>query len=109
MAGLDAKLGESFLATLPRLPGIRRKEAEGRDRAMELLRRLGLEEHAKKPAGELPYGLQRSVELGRALDRHPKDMILDEHGAGRTPAGNYPTGTATGERRDGKEERRTDK
>src|SRR3546814_38914 len=85
MAGLDAKLGESFLATLLRLPGIRRKEAEGRDRAMELLRRLGIEEHANTPAGEPPSGPQRTGELARATRSNHKILTPGATATGPTP------------------------
>ena len=93
MSGLDARLGQSFLATVLRTPKVRRLEAEGRVKAMELLERLGIEEHAETPAGELPYGLQRSVELARALASDPKILILDEPAAGLNPSETHALGT----------------
>lgn len=93
MAGSDARLGQSFIATLLRLPKIRRLEAECRDRSLDLMRQLGIEEHADTPTGELPYGLQRSVELARALASEPKVLILDEPAAGLNPSETYQLGT----------------
>ncbi len=93
MSGLDARLGQSFLATLLRTPRVRRLEAEARVKAMSLLERLGISQHAETPAGELPYGLQRSVELARALASDPQILILDEPAAGLNPSETYALGT----------------
>ncbi|QGW25751.1 MULTISPECIES: branched-chain amino acid ABC transporter ATP-binding protein/permease [unclassified Dietzia] len=93
MAGLDATLGQAFVPTLLRLPGIRRLEAEAREKAMGLLEMLGIDEHADTFTGELPYGLQRSVELARAMASDPKILILDEPAAGLNPAETYQLGT----------------
>jgi branched-chain amino acid transport system permease protein len=93
MSGLDARLRQSFLATLLRTPKVRRLEAEARVKAMSLLERLGISEHAETPAGELPYGLQRSVELARALASDPRILILDEPAAGLNPSETYALGT----------------
>ena len=53
-----------------------------REKAMELLRFVGLAEDADKPATELPYGKQRKLEIARAMASEPKLILLDEPAAG---------------------------
>ncbi len=52
---------------------------------MELLERLGLAAHALLPAGSLPYGAQRKLEIARALATSPGFLLLDEPAAGMNP------------------------
>ncbi len=61
---------------------IQREEKAFTDKAMELLRLLNIEEFALKRATSLPYGLQRRVEIARALATNPKIVLLDEPAAG---------------------------
>jgi len=52
--------------------------------AEEVLAFFGLEEHRNRLASELPYGLQRKVEMARALSMRPRLLLLDEPVAGMT-------------------------
>jgi branched-chain amino acid transport system ATP-binding protein len=61
------------------------EERRSRERAMELLRILGLEEQAGEHATSLPYGSQRRLEIARALGTKPKLLLLDEPAAGMNP------------------------
>ncbi|MCX7828577.1 MAG: ABC transporter ATP-binding protein [Thermanaerothrix sp.] len=54
-------------------------------RGMALLERVGLGSLADRPAGTLPYGLQRKLEIARALASSPKLLLLDEPAAGMNP------------------------
>lgn len=56
-----------------------------REAGMAVLQKVGLEEYANVPAGNLPYGVQRKVEIGRALALDPKVILLDEPAAGMNP------------------------
>ena len=53
-------------------------EIEHRERVEEIIEFLELENHRKKVVGNLPYGIQKRVELGRALAGEPKLLLLDE-------------------------------
>lgn len=54
-------------------------------RSLEILRRLNLEEYAYQKAGNLSYGVQRRIEIARALATSPKLLFLDEPAAGMNP------------------------
>ncbi len=65
--------------------GYRNKESEMQERAMDLLKKVGLDHLAYEIASSLPYGQQRKLEIARALATEPKLLLLDEPAAGMNP------------------------
>ena len=68
------------------LPRARREERENREHALEMLKFIGIEEYADRLAKNLPYGVQRRLEIARALGTSPRLLLLDEPAAGFNPA-----------------------
>lgn len=73
----------SLLANLFMTPAVRREEGEAFGAARELLATMGVPESFwSRRAGDLPYGMQRRVEIARALATEPIYLLLDEPAAG---------------------------
>jgi branched-chain amino acid transport system ATP-binding protein len=85
MAGRHLQEKSNLLADLFRLPRSRRANAETRDAAMALLDEVGLAGQAELPAGSLPYGALKRLEIARALATNPRVLLLDEPAAGCNP------------------------
>ncbi len=82
------RLWSSFQRTFAKTFGMSRHELEedaGRQKAMELLRFVGVADRAQELARNLPYGYQRRLEIARALATEPKLLCLDEPAAGFNP------------------------
>ncbi|MEO8857079.1 MAG: ABC transporter ATP-binding protein [Burkholderiaceae bacterium] len=82
MVSADLHAGERVLNTLFRRGIYRETERAIFERAYELLDFLGLQALAGQPAGSLSGGQKKLLELGRALMREPRVVLLDEIGAG---------------------------
>ena len=82
MVGRHRQSRSGLLAAAFRTPGSRREEATIRDEALDCLELVGLADRARDPAGSLPLGQQRLLEIARCLAAEPTLLLLDEPAAG---------------------------
>ncbi len=85
LVGMHVRLKSNPLATVLGLPGTRRERYDSIDRALELLDYVGLNGMGDVLAQNLSYGLQRRLEIARALASEPLLLLLDEPTAGMNP------------------------
>lgn len=78
LAGCHARMRSDPLSALFALPRARRAEAAAREAAESLIAWLDLARMRDTAVGSLPYGVQKRVELGRALAMRPRLLLLDE-------------------------------
>ncbi len=83
--GLHNSIKYDMVSGILRLPRYWIQENKQHERALELLHIFDMEKLADERAGSLPYGVQRRLEILRALATNPKLLLLDEPAAGMNP------------------------
>ena len=83
--GLHNQIRCGMFSGILRLPRYWKAEKEQHEKSLELLNIFDMAGMADERAGSLPYGVQRRLEIVRALATHPKLLLLDEPAAGMNP------------------------
>ena len=86
MTAADTHKKSGLVSGLFGFPISRREEKRDKARAQELLDFIGIGEYSDRLAKNLPYGVQRRLEIARAMGAEPKLLLLDEPAAGFNPA-----------------------
>lgn len=82
MTGRNLRMTSGLLAQAFRLGPAEREEIQHREFVENIVDFLEIQAYRKTPVGRLPYGLQKRVDLGRALAMEPRLLLLDEPMAG---------------------------
>mgnify|MGYP000373187882 CR=1 FL=1 len=82
MTGRNLKIKSNLLMQALRVGPAQREEEEHREKVEHIIDFLEIQAFRKTPVGQLPYGLQKRVDLGRALAMEPQVLLLDEPMAG---------------------------
>ena len=86
MVARHCRSNKGVVGAIFRTSSQKKEETQIREKAREALNFMGVEAYADTVAENLPYGLQRRLEIARALAAKPKVLLLDEPAAGMNPA-----------------------
>lgn len=84
--GLDSRPSYNTIAAMFRLPSVVKRDKEIQETCLQYLEQVGILQYKDAEAGSLPYGIQRKLEIARALATQPKLLFLDEPAAGMNTA-----------------------
>lgn len=82
LVGYHSKIKYGIFASMFTLPKVMKEEKKAKEEALQILDFLGIREYENRLVINLPYGIQKLIELARALISKPKLIILDEPAAG---------------------------
>ena len=85
ITGTDVRNKVGLIGSILGTPRSRREEKASTAKAYEILKFIGIDEYADRLAKNLPYGVQRRLEIARAIGTEPKILLLDEPAAGFNP------------------------
>jgi branched-chain amino acid transport system ATP-binding protein len=86
LIGEHNRMKHSILEDIFSLPRSFQADRKGKERAMEVLNVLGIARYANVPVAILPFGVQKMIEMARAMVAEPKLILLDEPAAGANPS-----------------------
>jgi branched-chain amino acid transport system ATP-binding protein len=82
MTGRNLRMKSGLLAQAVRIGSAEREELQHREAVEQIIDFLEIQAYRRTPVGRLPYGLQKRVDLARALAMEPRMLLLDEPMAG---------------------------
>ncbi|GEP20023.1 ABC transporter ATP-binding protein [Pediococcus argentinicus] len=85
LIAMTSRYKEGFVSSILRFPSYYRTEREMKEEAIKLLKIFSLDQQTETLAKNLPYGIQRRLEIVRALSTKPQILFLDEPAAGMNP------------------------
>ena len=86
MVARHCRTGKGLVGSILRSPSQKREEAAIKEKALEALKFMGVDQYADTVASNMPYGLQRRLEIARAIASDPQVLLLDEPAAGMNPS-----------------------
>jgi len=86
MIGRHCRSAKGIIGSLLRTSSQKEEEAFIKRKALDALKFMGVDQYADTVSSSLPYGLQRRLEIARALASEPQVLLLDEPAAGMNPS-----------------------